>query len=293
MKAIHPSSQVCHLLTEDHRRTELLLDALESVLKTLPEAAPMSSETADEVREMLALLQQDLAVHFACEEQCLFPVLSLYHPMVLMEVEHEDILALQHEANTLLNDSQQSVEATRQFCQAGEQLIDALRSHIAREDAGIFPQAERELTDTQKHEVVVAMNALRQRASHEPVPPLYREPKTAVPFQAELRVALTQPVQIAKLLESAKVTVKQVSLMPGESLASHWVPKVAIMVGLSGEAELETSEGIVPLGLGMGVVLSARMHHAVRAKTESRFLVILLAGSCGGASAQVSSCNHT
>src|SRR5690348_12779816 len=72
------------LLLADHRRTEALLTQLAHCLQT--------GESLEAIQALFKTLSDELDCHFACEEHGLFPVLSLYKTMILMEVEHDDLL---------------------------------------------------------------------------------------------------------------------------------------------------------------------------------------------------------
>ena len=91
--------QVCESLIREHRQMETMLSQLEQSLSGL------SHQGADPVNAMRAVMAQvvpEMNTHFACEEQVLFPAVSPYHPMVLMEVEHEELMALRQQLLDLL-----------------------------------------------------------------------------------------------------------------------------------------------------------------------------------------------
>lgn len=149
--------QVCLSLLEEHRQMEALLEKLDGLLAGLP-------ETLAETREMVERIAGEMDLHFACEEEVLFPEVSPYHPMDLMEAEHVELMALR---DRILAFSRQpgppDAEAVAGLRAAASQLVQELLDHIGREDAGIFPACERCLPPHKKRSVVEGMQALRQR----------------------------------------------------------------------------------------------------------------------------------
>ncbi len=61
---------------------------MENLLARLEDA--LNSGQPESIREALTRIGFEMDVHFACEEQALFPAVTPYHPMILMEAEHEN-----------------------------------------------------------------------------------------------------------------------------------------------------------------------------------------------------------
>lgn len=267
------SFPVCQSLSQEHRETEALLNLLhEALFEISKEQSPAAWEKA---RTTLLTLTAEMNTHFLCEEQGLFPLLSKYHPMVLMEVEHEEILALRHELNAALSVNNLSKEHAGHLFRLGERFIEELRNHIAREDSGIFPMAERDMSAIEKEEALKAMENIRRRASVMPTPEIVRPPKTHYPFHIPLFEPLTKNVMTSLLLEKDDLQIKTLALKAGSKIAKHWAPKQIVLVLLSGEAECSSAETVTTLHPYDGILMDPRLEHALCAKSDCRFLMIL------------------
>lgn len=271
---------VCESLTEEHRKVELLLDALESCIASVRQATA-SKETHIELGEIFSLIVKEINVHFACEEQCLFPVLSKYHPMVLMEVEHEELIELKDKLEEAYHNSQESNCSDEAVVALGQQFISYLRDHIAREDKGIFPMAERDLSHEEKQFVIHSMDALRERSKTEFVPAIIRSPKQFSKIRLNDAVEYNKPIEIQRLLETDNTAIKQINLKQGESLAPHWSPNQIFLFCLSGAAQFESEGQTEILEPGVGIFMDPRLMHSVLAKEDTR--ILLIAFQCGQA----------
>lgn len=194
---IESNRLACASLTDEHRKAEALLQVLESQLRSLQsEEKIASSERLAMVQDTLDALTQEMDVHFACEEQGLFPVLSRYHPMVLMEVEHEEIIAWRDRLNEQLQKAEDGDVSIESICRAGLRFIEELHNHIAREDVGIFPMAERDLSLQEKQAVIQSMETLRERGKTEIIPPIIREPKNYYRVELDLNSPIQRPITL-------------------------------------------------------------------------------------------------
>jgi hemerythrin-like domain-containing protein len=116
------------------------------------EAEILPRKDAD-LAEFAAYLADEVACHFALEEQALFPSLarhlSLAHgPLAVMNAEHADF----REALAGLTAALHGADLTAQHTHAA-QLIQLLRTHIAKEDHVLFPMAARLLSAAEQDEV--------------------------------------------------------------------------------------------------------------------------------------------
>lgn len=277
MNALNMTSQtvVCRSLTEEHHKVSLRLDALESCLSGFQHES-VSSETRDEMAEILKLLNQDMEVHFACEEKGLFPVLSMYHPMVLMEVEHEELIDLKNKLDAAFEKSKISDESNQKVWEVGYLFIKYLREHISREDVGIFPLAEQCLTEPEKQLVISQMQALRRHVETIDSLPLTRSKKQFYPVTITNIHPIEKPVDIQRLLEMPSVTIKQISLGRGKSLDAHWSPKHIFLFCIQGSAEFKAENQLYPLRPGVGLLVEPRLLHELRACEDSQFLLLAL-----------------
>jgi hemerythrin-like domain-containing protein len=123
----------------------------------LARLAAMEVETANgnasHLAPFAAYLEDEVARHFALEEQALFPLLARHlsltqGPLAVMNAEHasfRDLLAR-------LTDALRAGDRAAQLADAAA-LIELLRGHIAKEDSVLFPMAARLLNAAERDEL--------------------------------------------------------------------------------------------------------------------------------------------
>jgi len=148
--------QACDSLILEHREMEKLLDALRQAL---------FSHDLTSVRCVMRRIEPGMDLHFACEEQVLFPAVSPMHPMELMEVEHEELMTLRASIFDIMGGASLTEQEWLVLKQTGNRFIEEMLDHIGREDAGIFPTCERALSDEKKKMVIADMEQLRAKAN--------------------------------------------------------------------------------------------------------------------------------
>lgn len=262
--------QVCESLLAEHRFMETLLLSLESQIKQMAVTTNIKSTDLENIQDLLDTINHELTVHFACEEQALFPAVTPYHPMVLMEVEHEEIVALW---DTLLK--QFKARQFGEFQDTGKEFVDYLQGHIGREDAGIFPACEQSLSEDEKQQVIIKMDQIREKSKTEIIPAIVRPEKTYKPITMDLTTVSDKPLIIKLLAETPNRQIKHLSIRANESLPSHWSPKELFVFCVSGQAVFTTQPDghAVDLLPGSGVLLDPQLSHAIQAKTDCHFLM--------------------
>jgi hemerythrin-like domain-containing protein/quercetin dioxygenase-like cupin family protein len=258
--------QACESLIQEHRQMEKLLEELGRAL---------SGEALDAIRSVMAEITPDMNVHFACEEQVLFPAVSPYHSMVLMEAEHEELFALRAKLEASVSLAESSGVPGSGLRGLGERFISDMLDHIGREDVGIFPACERSLSEAEKASVIAGMEQLRQAASHTPVvtpdPPL----RTFDVLGVDLGSAIERPVFSERLLDKGALEIKHLVIKAGQALSSHWSPKQMTLVCLSGNGTFLANQQQVDLKPGISIVLDSKLLHGVQAQSDCHFLLIL------------------
>jgi hemerythrin-like domain-containing protein/quercetin dioxygenase-like cupin family protein len=264
-------TEVCESLIREHRQMEKLLEELGSTLEHLQ---PDSPESLQAVQQVMTRITPEMNTHFACEEQALFPAVSPYHPMVLMEAEHEELIALRNALATLLHQCAGSAEHGLQARGTGNRFISEMLDHIGREDSGIFPTCERSLSEAEKQTVIAGMKQIRAQAQQTPTPEISRPPHTFEVFQPDFSPT-DRPVFSRNLLRSPDVELKHLTIKAGEELAAHWSPKQITLVCLQGEGTLIANRQEAPLKPGTSAVMSPRLQHAVQARQDLHLLLVL------------------
>jgi len=214
----------CESLIREHRQMEQRLESLESAI---------SEGDLEQARSMMAQIELEMNTHFACEEQVLFPAVSPYHPMVLMEMEHEELRALQTQFQDLLNQSEIGNAELGVIQTTGNHFISNMLDHIGREDAGIFPACERSLSDSEKASVITGMQSLREKAGDVGLPTHTPSVRSFEVFKINLQNIAEKPLFSERLLDNGTLEIKHLIIKAGESLPSHWSLKQGILVCLS------------------------------------------------------------
>ncbi len=269
------SLQACELLLKDHRRNEELLAELGRHLAEIDAKTPMSPGLRSRIKATLDEIHSDLNTHFACEEQVLFPALErVQHPMVLMEVEHEELMNLLHQLEKLFPATEGDSRSNPEFVKTAEKLTKELLEHIAREDGGIFPMAERDLADEDKQAVIDGMQAIRKKAEREPIPEISRkEPQFRV-VRLDTDTMPERGLVVEKLFEDGNRQLKHMVLRAGEALKAHWAPRPVLLFAVTGRCVWEGSGRNVTLEPGQGVMMDARLNHALRAESDTHLLLV-------------------
>lgn len=142
-------------LSRQHQEVLERLDTLERQLNGGADA---------DLEAFASYLHADVVQHFALEEEALFPILGRHlspaqGPLAVMNAEHADFRALLNQ----LTEAIRAADAAQQR-QCGQDLIDLLRVHIAKEDQVLFPMAMRLLNPTEQSEVDARAAALQTPA---------------------------------------------------------------------------------------------------------------------------------
>lgn len=252
------------LLVDDHLEHLRLLDRLTRLLE-----GPMDWEA---LAGTASKLQQALLAHFVLEEQCLFPVLNPYRSMMLMEVEHDDLLALQKAFMAAVTLSLRQRQAVPNLVETFSALKERLLAHMREEEEGVFRLAETKLEPEEKDKVA-RLYAEHQAAMAQGEPKLFR-PKPGYKFQ---QVDLFGPggraIAYQTLYEREQAIVQHVRLKAGQALTRHWHAQHVLLVMLSGQAEFSTEEETRSLEPGGVLEIDSRLPFALQALTNTTLLL--------------------
>lgn len=246
---------------------------MEKLLVSLEQALSLSS--LDAIREALSLIIPEMDIHFACEEEVLFPAVSPYHPMVLMEAEHEELMALRQTVSDLLCQSSLSPDELDRLKATSTQFIQHMLDHIGREDAGIFPACEQSLSNAEKHDVIDGMENLRAKAREGQNPVFTRPARTFKVLQVELGCSPDRPLFSERLLDAENLQIKHLVIQAGHSLPAHWSPQQLTVVCLAGQGIFSANDTESKLQPGATIVMTPELTHAIRAETDCHLLLLL------------------
>jgi hemerythrin-like domain-containing protein len=137
-------------LRGEHGVFYAIFDHLEDVL--------VSVESADEVRDLAAMLTSALVPHAKLENEVLFPAveeqIGTGGPVAVMRAEHDEIEGIL----TGLNDSDDADELKGRILRA----IRVAREHFRKEEMVLFPMADERLGDGPLRQLGMKWAAKRQ-----------------------------------------------------------------------------------------------------------------------------------
>jgi hemerythrin-like domain-containing protein len=146
------------ILKEEHENVLHKLDALEEVIGHLDDREAIS----DKLKELASFFKTDFWIHFAKEEEALFPEIEKFiprdgGPTGMMLIEHEDLrntnTEIQQAIDKYLRDAD-NLETKGMIQRHGTHFIGLLRDHINKEDNILFMMADMHLDQAQMDKVV-------------------------------------------------------------------------------------------------------------------------------------------
>ena len=279
----------CELLIEEHRRTEEMLERLEASLLEILTGESPTAQTLQEAQAQYQSLAHDLQRHYALEEKALFPVLSQYRSMMLMAVEHDDLLELQSafaEHLMYLNPAQPQVLADLEPLMPRFQAFKSrLLGHILEEERGVFPLANATLEPEEKVKVLRLLTELVETTEPEAYQ-LARPQPGYVLQRAKPPVAHHPPMAYHTLFAQGHSQVQTLRLQAGQKQALHWAGQTQFILVLSGELGFQTGRllggqtvaaednVIERLGPGDTLTLDSRLVYALSAHTEVLMILV-------------------
>jgi hemerythrin-like domain-containing protein len=210
-------------LEKCHRRHDDVMERLLASARRLAAGRPDSADV-DTVREAVSYFKRSITRHFLDEEGSLFPRLSTRRPelaeqLAALSAEHPTQVALQDRigelAAALDGDSRQG--AGKSLLEVAEQLANAHRTHVAREDH-VFMLARDALTVEDDAGILAEMETRRDRRDRtdvtgDPTVPIPRRaraetvadtPKALKIAPAKKKPAKKRPAVAAKKTSAAK-----------------------------------------------------------------------------------------
>jgi hemerythrin-like domain-containing protein len=269
-------SDCCELLIAEHRRAEALLGDLDALLRQMVASGNLTRPELPEIQGAYAVLAQALHRHYALEEKALFPMLSQYRTMMLMEVEHEDLLSLQDDfAKHLGRITQGEPEYLAEsplLLSRFEAYKKRLFAHIVEEERGIFPLANQCLEPEEKLKVLRLTQALVE-ADDPRLYDLVRKTPSFILQKAKPPEPSYKPMDYQTLFEQDHNLVQTLRLQAGQKQARHWAGQTQFILVLSGELAFESDGVVHNLGAGDTLTLDSRLLFSLAAVTEVLLLL--------------------
>lgn len=252
------SPSCCHQLYTDHETTRILLKQLQEGVQ--------QENSITQLMQTLNMFKQTLAHHYACEQLGLFPVLNLYRPMVLLEVEHDDLTQAQEQFEIALQQKNWSVIQT-----TFNLFADSLNGHMLEEERGVFPLADTLLEPEERQLVerkISEISALTSLPTLNTPEPIYQKKHYWQEFEP------SKPIRFQTLFDTEQTQVQQIQLTAGEELKRHWSPQHQCLLLLSGELLFITDQQTERLTAGAQISLSPHLWFSLQAIQSSELFII-------------------
>ncbi len=154
------------ILRQDHKIVLEKLDIMAEAIKNLDKVA-----TLPILRALVSFLTSEVVVHFAKEEEALFPEIEKFIPREggptgMMLIEHEDLNNAK--ANFVKGVEEFSQDTTSEgakklIAENGEHFISLLREHIYKEDNILFMMADMHMDESQAEAVSKLFSEIDKR----------------------------------------------------------------------------------------------------------------------------------
>lgn len=273
-------SVITKLLIEEHEHIRALLNSLKASLSVISQRqAPEEIHKAQTIAQELSALKN---THTTCEEEALFAALAKHHPLLILEVEHEELLLKRAGLVSGIFGYSFPESCTNQLYQQGLEYIDLLMRHMKKEEQAIFPLAEKSLSPEEKQWVFAKMEDIRARARVLPTPEPTHASKQLHSFHFPMEDHLEESIHSNSLLAMPNLEVKALAIEAGASLATHWSTKLLLLLLTSGEAQWHGINQDLTLRKGDGIVLDPLLPHSIEAVQDCRFLMVLYENSISG-----------
>ncbi len=266
-------SAVTKKLVADHVYMTELMDKLILALQDICEH--QASHSLSEARALAEELVQRMNVHAACEDQVIFPALSKYHPIPILEIEHEEVLLQRAALVTGILNYTFPEDCNEKLLKQAVDFVDLVKRHFAKEEKVVFPLLEDSLSSAEKHQVIARMDDIVAKSRVIPVESPSRPPRQFIPFHFPIDTPVEQQLSTEPLLDTPNFQLKVWELQAGTSLATHWTPMKAVILLYAGKAQWVGQDATVELSAGDGIYMDAKLAHSLKALTDCRFLLVL------------------
>lgn len=268
-----PVSAVTKKLVADHVYMTQLMDKLILSLQDICEH--QASHSLSEARALAEELVQRMNVHAACEDQIIFPALSKYHPIPILEIEHEEVLLQRAALVTGILNYTFPEDCNEKLLNQAVDFVDLVKRHFAKEEKVVFPLLEDSLSPMEKHQVIARMDDIVAKSRVIPVELSSHPSRMYVQFHFPMDEPVAHHLHTDSLLETPNFQLKVWELQAGTALATHWTPMKAVILLYAGKAQWIGPDSTVELSAGVGIYMDAKLAHSLKAHTDCRFLLML------------------
>lgn len=272
------TESVTALLLEDHRNMKALLEAFTTHLKEI--CTRQSAEAEGKVKDILKRLIHLMNIHADCEEQALFPALGAYHPLPVLEIEHDEIMLAR--ASLVLKTFHYSFpeDCNDKLYRQGFSLMERLLGHWHKEEQLIFPLAEQALSPEEKYRVISEMRRIRNERDRDvqgkaAATELSYAQQRFYPFRFPLGPTVLAKIRSQSSGREGRLQFRTVDLQAGETMGTHWASVQVVLLLCSGQALWRSRETSLLLNAGDGILMDPKLPHSITAQENTSFLLLL------------------
>jgi hemerythrin-like domain-containing protein/quercetin dioxygenase-like cupin family protein len=266
------TSAITKRLLADHERMGVLAGELKPLLREICQR--QASSELKKVQEAMHQFVSIMNTHSACEEESVFPALAKHHPLPVLEAEHDEIMLKRAALFSGILSYTFPESCSEQLYNQALEFFNLFERHMRKEEQVIFPLLEKSLSPEEKFLVLTQMEDIQSKARVLPTPEIVRKPAGFIRFAFPIAEPPTQDIQSQSLLKKEDLEVKTLRLKAGASLAMHWSPKQILLLLYAGKANWSSSDTILTLHAGEGILMDPRLQHALEAESDCHLLLI-------------------
>lgn len=267
------TSAITKKLLSDHESMSALVDELKPLLREIcqRQASADLKKAQDNIEQLVSIMN----THAACEEKAVLPALAKYHPLPVLEAEHDEILMKRAALLSGLVNYTFPEDCSNALYNQALEFFDLFGRHMAKEEQAIFPLVEKTLSSEEKFMVLTQMEDIQAKARVIPTEEISHAPIAFTHFQFPMAEPITQNIHVISVLEKNGLQVKSLALKSGASLSKHWLPQQVILLLYAGKAKWSGPNNNLSLKAGEGILMDPKLSHALEAETDCRLLLIL------------------
>lgn len=267
------TSAITRKLLTDHERMMVLVNELKPSLQEI--CRHQASADLKKAQEAIEQLVAIMNTHAACEEEAVLPALAKYHPLLVLEAEHDEILMKRAVLLSGLVNYTFPEDCTDKLYNQAREFFDLFERHMTKEEQAIFPLVEKSLSPEEKFMVLTKMEDIQAKARVLPTPEISRPSADFTHFQFPMVEPIAQNIQTHSILKKDSLQIKSLELKSGSSLSSHWSPQQVILLLYAGKAKWSGANASLSLKQGEGILMDSKLKHSLEAETDCRLLLIL------------------
>jgi regulator of cell morphogenesis and NO signaling len=148
-------SDVSAKLLNDHEQIRVLLRQIQESLHDI--CHRQSPQALQQAQKNSRALSEIMKRHSGNEEKIIFPALAVYHPVLALEAEHDELTLQQAALMSGIMNYSFPEDCTNQLYNQYIEFLDILQRHLIKEEEIIFPLLEQSLSPEEKQHLLDRM----------------------------------------------------------------------------------------------------------------------------------------